>query len=256
MFLSVVRARIDECYLFSVFVCLYRSPQHPPLHLLISDSLLVLGRWWSGGWSITWFRSRRLRINVLRLLQLNTCLLTIVSIIAVERITRILTVDRRRCGIRRGCAVALSIIVLGSVVTEWSFASSPTSTVSWSHTVATTATSVDTGEGDGGEDEKDDYQTQESPTSPVTPGAVAVVIETIITVVAVAAVVIDNLAYDERRHGYCGWTVVVGPQATLLSWGEAVWMNLKDFGSAWGIPDQGLILRLTVQIYRFRLRKE
>jgi len=148
------------------------------------------------------------------LLQLNTRLLTIISIIAVERITRVLTVNRRRRGIRRGRAAVVLIIVLGSVVTEGSLASSPASAVAWSHTVATTTTSVDTGEGDSGEDEEDDYQAQENPTSPVIPGAVAVVIESItVTIVVVATVIIIvasyKLAYDERRHGCADEIIVV-----------------------------------------------
>jgi hypothetical protein len=129
--------------------------------------------------------------------------------------TRVLTINRRRCGIRRGCAVALSVVVLGSVVAEWSFASGPTSTVTRGHTVATATTSVNTGKGDGGENKEDDYQAQESPASPVLPGAVATVVVVIVTAAVITAVY--ELAYDASQHGCCADEIMVAVRCWAVS---------------------------------------
>lgn len=121
----------------------YHSPSTSlaPPHNPHQHTILVFGWWRSsrcGVWLVIWW----LLVDVLRLLKFNAWLLplTIVSIITVERVSRVLTIDWWWRLVRWSGA---SLIVLRSVMTERSFASCPACAVTWRETGAATAARVE-----------------------------------------------------------------------------------------------------------------
>lgn len=116
-------------------------PHPPPLSLTPNPLILCISRRWSRRRRIT-ITSTRLLIDMLRFLQLNTRLLTIISIFPIERITGILTINWW-CSCIRWSGWWVVVCVLRCVVTHGSLACCPACPISRGKTGAAAATGVD-----------------------------------------------------------------------------------------------------------------
>jgi len=123
----------------------------PHLHWLrLSDDTIILSLlWWRALWCVVYWIAASLRlIRILWGLHLDTALLSVVSLVAVESVASILLIDRRTVW---GCCAAIirliGVVIVGvlrSIMSRRCVAGEPASTISRSQTGTAAATAVDT----------------------------------------------------------------------------------------------------------------